>query len=51
MKSLLQQGVRCVLLTSGTLSPLQATIIELGIPINVQLENPHVIKPNQVLNI
>lgn len=48
MRSLLQQGVRCVLLTSGTLSPLQATIIELGIPVSVQLENPHVIKPNQI---
>ncbi|XP_046666783.1 LOW QUALITY PROTEIN: regulator of telomere elongation helicase 1 homolog [Homalodisca vitripennis] len=32
---------------SGTLSPLHATISELGIPIPVQLENPHIIEPSQ----
>lgn len=48
MRSLLEQGVHSIIITSGTLSPLQATISELGIPINVQLENPHIIKSNQV---
>ncbi|XP_054269334.1 regulator of telomere elongation helicase 1 homolog [Macrosteles quadrilineatus] len=48
MRSLLKQGVTSIILTSGTLSPLHATITELGIPIPVQLENPHIIKPSQV---
>lgn len=48
MKSLLEQGVHCIILTSGTLSPLAATISEIRIPINVQLSNKHIIKSNQV---
>lgn len=44
----MDMGVRSVILTSGTLSPLDATISELGIPVGVQLENPHIIQPNQV---
>lgn len=48
MKQLLDQQVRCIILTSGTLAPLKPLISELGIPINVQLENPHIIKKNQV---
>lgn len=48
MRSLLNQGIHCVILTSGTLSPLHATVSELGIPIPVQLENPHIIEPSQV---
>ncbi|XP_046686834.1 LOW QUALITY PROTEIN: regulator of telomere elongation helicase 1 homolog, partial [Homalodisca vitripennis] len=48
MRSLLKQGVHCIVLTSGTLSPLHATISELGIPIPVQLENPHIIEPSQI---
>ncbi|XP_054261703.1 regulator of telomere elongation helicase 1 homolog isoform X2 [Macrosteles quadrilineatus] len=48
MRSLLKQGVKSVILTSGTLSPTNVTIAELGIPIPVYLENPHIIKPSQV---
>ncbi|XP_075234780.1 regulator of telomere elongation helicase 1 homolog isoform X2 [Lycorma delicatula] len=48
MKSLQEQGVRCIILTSGTLSPLDATISEIGIPVDVSLENPHIVKGDQV---
>ncbi|XP_024945815.1 regulator of telomere elongation helicase 1 homolog isoform X2 [Cephus cinctus] len=48
MKQLVEQGIRSVIITSGTLSPLKPTISELSIPISVQLENPHVISGSQV---
>lgn len=51
MKDLLSQNVHCIILTSGTLSPLAATISEIGIPIKVQLQNSHVIKNNQASHI
>lgn len=47
MRDLLERNVHSIILTSGTLSPLAATITEIGIPINVQLQNSHVIKDNQ----
>lgn len=37
-----------MILTSGTLSPLEATISEVGIPINVRLSNDHIIERDQV---
>ncbi|KAL3173765.1 hypothetical protein MRX96_041568 [Rhipicephalus microplus] len=48
MDNLLRQGARCIILTSGTLSPLSSFASELGIPFPVQLENPHVIKEEQI---
>ncbi|XP_050544968.1 regulator of telomere elongation helicase 1 homolog isoform X2 [Daktulosphaira vitifoliae] len=48
MRDLLARNVHCIILTSGTLSPLAATITEIGIPVNVQLQNSHVIKKNQI---
>lgn len=48
MRALLDQGVHSIILTSGTLSPLAATISEIGIPVGVQLSNKHIIKPDQV---
>ncbi len=49
MKSLVtSQHIRNVLLTSGTLSPMDSFAYELQIPFQVQLENRHVIQPNQV---
>lgn len=48
MKQLLEQNVRSIILTSGTLAPLKPLISELGIPIGVQLENPHIVKSNQI---
>lgn len=48
MANLLRQGVRSIILTSGTLSPLGSFAAELGVPFPVQLENPHVIKEEQI---
>ncbi|XP_068207931.1 regulator of telomere elongation helicase 1 homolog [Palaemon carinicauda] len=48
MKELTEQGVKCVLLTSGTLSPMQSFVSELQISFPVQLENPHIIEKHQV---
>ncbi|XP_050576329.1 regulator of telomere elongation helicase 1 homolog [Bombus affinis] len=48
MQQLMDQGVRSIILTSGTLSPLKPFISELGIPIELQLENPHIVKGDQI---
>jgi regulator of telomere elongation helicase 1 len=40
--------VRSILLTSGTLSPLDSFAHELALPFPVRLENPHVIAREQV---
>uniref|UniRef100_A0A2C9KWZ7 Regulator of telomere elongation helicase 1 homolog n=1 Tax=Biomphalaria glabrata TaxID=6526 RepID=A0A2C9KWZ7_BIOGL len=48
MKDLLAHGVKVIILTSGTLSPLESFTMEMQIPFPVQLENPHVIDTNQV---
>lgn len=48
MKQLLENDPHCVILTSGTLSPLSSLMSELGISIPVTLENPHVIGSGQV---
>lgn len=48
MKQLIDQNVRSIILTSGTLAPLKPLVSELGIPIGVQLENPHIVKSNQI---
>jgi len=49
MRALVAGGVRSVLLTSGTLSPLSSFALELGIPFAQRLENPHVISARQIL--
>lgn len=49
MSHLIQRNVRSIILTSGTLAPLKPLISELAIKIDQQLENPHIIKPSQVL--
>jgi hypothetical protein len=48
MEELKRLGVRSIILTSGTLSPMDAFREDLKIPFNIVLENPHVIGPNQV---
>ncbi|CAK9810667.1 Regulator of telomere elongation helicase 1 homolog [Anthophora quadrimaculata] len=48
MQQLMEQGVRSIILTSGTLSPLKPFISELEIPIDIQLQNPHIIKKDQI---
>jgi regulator of telomere elongation helicase 1 len=41
-------NIHSILLTSGTLSPLNSFAQELGLPFHVRLENPHVIDEKQV---
>lgn len=48
MRQLAAMHVRSVLLTSGTLSPLDSFAQELQLPFKISLENPHVIDPSQV---
>ena len=48
MNSLLALKPRSIILTSGTLSPMDSFQAELGVSFNQKLENPHVIDPKQV---
>uniref|UniRef100_A0A3Q1JAH5 Regulator of telomere elongation helicase 1 n=1 Tax=Anabas testudineus TaxID=64144 RepID=A0A3Q1JAH5_ANATE len=48
MQDLVNQGVRCIILTSGTLSPLSSFTAEMRIPFQVTLENRHVIERDQI---
>jgi hypothetical protein len=48
MQELHQLGVRSIILTSGTLSPLEHMHEEMRLPFRVKLENPHVIENSQV---
>ncbi|RKP36317.1 helicase C-terminal domain-containing protein, partial [Dimargaris cristalligena] len=48
MTSLVKEGVRSVVLASGTLAPLDSFATELKIDFPVRLENSHVIETNQV---
>ncbi|KAG9331199.1 hypothetical protein JZ751_019913 [Albula glossodonta] len=48
MQELVRQGVRSIILTSGTLSPLCSFTSEMQIPFPVCLENPHVIQRDQI---
>uniref|UniRef100_A0A6Q2X2B9 Regulator of telomere elongation helicase 1 n=1 Tax=Esox lucius TaxID=8010 RepID=A0A6Q2X2B9_ESOLU len=48
MQELVRQGVRSIILTSGTLSPMSSFTSEMQIPFPVCLENPHVIQNDQI---
>uniref|UniRef100_A0A674NQG1 Regulator of telomere elongation helicase 1 n=1 Tax=Takifugu rubripes TaxID=31033 RepID=A0A674NQG1_TAKRU len=48
MQDLVNQGVRCIILTSGTLSPLSSFTSEMRIEFPVSLENSHVIDRDQI---
>ncbi|XP_034392939.1 regulator of telomere elongation helicase 1 isoform X3 [Cyclopterus lumpus] len=48
MQDLVAQGVRCIILTSGTLAPLSSFTCEMRIPFSVSLENSHVIERDQI---
>ncbi|PWZ34609.1 Regulator of telomere elongation helicase 1 [Zea mays] len=48
MEEFLKLGVRSIILTSGTLSPLDSLAMELNLEFPVRLENPHVISSDQV---
>jgi len=47
MRSLEALKVRCILLTSGTLSPMDSFAQELQLEFPITLENPHVIADTQ----
>ena len=51
MAALREMPLRSVLLTSGTLSPLESFAHELQLGFKYTLENPHVIEPNQVMTL
>lgn len=48
MLDLRAQGVRSLLITSGTLSPMDSTRAALGVPFPVTLENAHVVAQERV---
>lgn len=48
MFDLMRSGVKNILLTSGTLSPLDSFAAELSLEFPIRLENPHVIDDWQV---
>jgi len=48
MRELSFLKVRSIIITSGTLSPLPSCAMELGLKFPVQLENDHVIQPDQI---
>ncbi|XP_039720761.1 regulator of telomere elongation helicase 1 isoform X3 [Pteropus medius] len=48
MHELVRQGVRTLILTSGTLAPVSSFALEMQIPFPVSLENPHVIDKHQI---
>jgi len=49
LKEILQQEVRSIIVTSGTLSPMEATAESFGVPFPVRLENSHVIDTRKQL--
>uniref|UniRef100_A0A3Q3K5R3 Regulator of telomere elongation helicase 1 n=1 Tax=Monopterus albus TaxID=43700 RepID=A0A3Q3K5R3_MONAL len=48
MQDLVNQNVHCIILTSGTLSPLSSFTSEMRIEFPVRLENGHVIERDQI---
>ncbi|CAJ1955200.1 unnamed protein product [Sphenostylis stenocarpa] len=48
MEDFRKYGVRSIILTSGTLSPMESFAEELKLDFPIRLENPHVITPNQI---
>lgn len=48
MRELAKLKVRSILVTSGTLSPLESYALELDLPFPHRLENPHIIPDDQI---
>ncbi|KAJ3671099.1 hypothetical protein LUZ60_008525 [Juncus effusus] len=48
MREFERLGVRSIILTSGTLSPLDSFALELNMEFPIRLENPHVIDSDQI---
>ena len=45
---LVRQGVKSIILTSGTLAPMQPLISELELKFDIRMENPHIVSSDQV---
>ncbi|OTF75449.1 regulator of telomere elongation helicase 1-like protein, partial [Euroglyphus maynei] len=48
IQSLKRAGIYNLIITSGTLSPLESFELEMGVPFHVKLQNTHVITNNQL---
>ncbi|XP_050299397.1 regulator of telomere elongation helicase 1 homolog isoform X2 [Anthonomus grandis grandis] len=48
MDLIVSQGIKGLIITSGTLAPLRPLISELELDVKVRLENPHIVKENQI---
>jgi len=48
MQKIAQEGPLAFILTSGTLSPMEAFAYELGLNFPIRLENPHVVSKDQI---
>lgn len=48
MKHLLDSEIRCLIMTSGTLEPLNELETEMEIPSPIKFINKHIIDPSQV---
>ncbi|KAJ8952435.1 hypothetical protein NQ318_014527, partial [Aromia moschata] len=48
MDMLMGENLKSLILTSGTLAPLRPLITELGLNVQVRLENPHIVKGDQI---
>lgn len=48
IKSLMREGVHNIIITSGTLTPVESFDVEMGIPFKIKLQNDHVISDKQL---
>ncbi|ENN80564.1 hypothetical protein YQE_03016, partial [Dendroctonus ponderosae] len=48
MDFIVSQGIKCLILTSGTLAPLKPLISELELNVTISLENPHIVTEDQI---
>lgn len=48
LSSLFEEGIHNLIMTSGTLSPLEALAMEMEIDNPILLSNGHIIKPSQI---
>lgn len=48
MRKIFKNGIRSIIVTSGTLAPFEGLKNEIKIPFNVELANRHIIQKNQI---
>lgn len=47
MESLLEHEIKCLILTSSTLTPFDSFIAELGVPFSIKFQSKHIIEAHQ----